>query len=506
MSIGPGPLPRTTPESQGISSEKLLDALRRLDNSVNEIHGVIVARNGQVVSESWPHPYRADYPHTCHSMGKSYTCTAVGIACQEGLFSPESRLVDLLKEEIDAYGVEPDENFKKIRLRDMMAMANGMDRMPRFDECWLENYLRYPVQYEPGTHFSYNSLSSCILGMLVEKYAHEPLREYLQKRLLDKIGITEKDLVWLRFPSGGYAEPGVSATTEANLRLGIFYLAQGNVQNEQIVSVEWMKEATSKQIDNADAPEIPDGRLGYGWQLWMCHKPGVYRFDGGQGQFCLMDPETNTVIALHEGGIHPGGVQTTLDILQDILYAVEKEPLPENPEALAALRQYESSRAVPAPECRPVPAGAEKINGVYTVLEGDAHFWISCFPGDVEFYHLFYDPSVQWDIKTLALRLEGSTLWMTANGRCVFKARLDGVQEAVDTYNVIPQLQKTCTTACFLNENTLEMTIRWLNSWMAWQVTIRRSGNDLEVAVSKDQRHEGRPPVVRTLKARRIAF
>ena len=106
MELNNKPLVRATPEEKGISSLRILQALQALDATENEIHGVMIAVDGEVISESWPHPYEPGFPHTNHSMGKSWTCTAVGIACTEGLLSPDDRLADLFAEEFQNYGAE----------------------------------------------------------------------------------------------------------------------------------------------------------------------------------------------------------------------------------------------------------------------------------------------------------------------------------------------------------------------------------------------------------------
>lgn len=505
MELNNSALVRTSPEKQGVSSERILEALKALDGTENEIHGVMIAVNGCVISESWPRPFAPEYPHTNHSMGKSWTCTAVGITCSQGLLSPDDLIVDLLRDEFMLYGIEPSEGMRSVRVRDLMSMSCGMTAMPFFDDCWMENFLRYPIEKTPGTYFCYNSVGSCVLGALVEKLTGMTADAYLRKELLDKIGVKETDLVWRHFGSGIAAEPGTASTTEANLRLGLFYLAKGFAAGQQIVSHAWMEEATRKQIDTTNDPGTEDAKVGYGWQLWMCQKPGVYRFDGGQGQFCLIDPEKNAVISLHEGGIHPHGVQKTLDILEALLYDMTGTALPEDPAALDALRAYESSRSLDAPKTRPIPEKASALNGVYAVQEGSANFWMEAFPGNVEFYHMFYDASVARDIEFLKLQLEGSRLLVTVNQRSVFTVTLDGTLQAEKTYQVMPDLPMTCCHGYFEDENTVRFTVHWLNSWMAYDVMLHLDGLELKICVSKGMRHEGKPPVVQSAKARKIS-
>ena len=158
-----------TPEAVGLKSADVLACLTALDASENEIHGFVAARHGKVFAETYLAPFGADLPHTCHSLGKSYTCTAVGVACTQGLLSPDDLVTDVFKEEIAQFGITPDENMRAMKLRHLMSMSCGMERMPDMNEHWEENFLRSPVKYAPGTQFYYNSVGSCMLGAAVEK-------------------------------------------------------------------------------------------------------------------------------------------------------------------------------------------------------------------------------------------------------------------------------------------------------------------------------------------------
>ena len=57
---GAGPLPRSTPEQQGIASAALLDFLNAIDNSGQEFHSIMVIRHGYVVAQGWWTPFTKD--------------------------------------------------------------------------------------------------------------------------------------------------------------------------------------------------------------------------------------------------------------------------------------------------------------------------------------------------------------------------------------------------------------------------------------------------------------
>src|SRR4051812_6911684 len=51
------PLPRSTPEAEGISSQGVLDLVTALDSQINEVHSLMLVRHGKVVAEGWWAPY-----------------------------------------------------------------------------------------------------------------------------------------------------------------------------------------------------------------------------------------------------------------------------------------------------------------------------------------------------------------------------------------------------------------------------------------------------------------
>lgn len=498
-------LENAAPEDIGLSSRDVEACLRALDETENEIHGFVAVRDGKIFAESYLSPYAENLPHTCHSLGKSYTCTALGVAMTEGLASPDDRVVDLFAEEIQKYGAQPDANMKKIRLRDVMSMTNGMLKNPMMDEFWLENYLLSTVENEPGTQFLYNSVGSCLLAAVVEKVTGQSTYDYLNQRLFRYIGIGEDDLVWREFANGYCAEPGVCATTRANVKLGMFYLRQGKADGRQIVSREWMEEATRKQVATGDFSGKDDGSVGYGWQLWLNTLPGAYRFDGGQGQYCIIYPEKQMVIAIHEGGVHPGGVQKVLDIVHALMRQAADAPLPQNAEAQADLHTYLQSRRVPDAISLPVPPDAAGICGTYWVYEGTFNPWIEVSPGPSDFYHLFYDPWVNASVRKLTLDIADDAVVLCCNGRAVIRAALDGKWRLTHTESVMPRLGAYAATARFEDADTLLISLRWLNSWCCPQIRLTRQGDcGMSIRVEKDMLHEGRMPFTQEAKARKI--
>jgi CubicO group peptidase (beta-lactamase class C family) len=95
---------------------------------------------------------------------------------------------------------------------------------------------------------------------------------------------------------GGF---GLSVRTEDIARFGQLYLQKGMWQGKQLVPAAWVETATSRLMSNGSSPSS-DWEQGYGYQFWRS-RYGFYRGDGAHGQFCLILPQYDTVIAITSG-------------------------------------------------------------------------------------------------------------------------------------------------------------------------------------------------------------
>ena len=470
----PNPLPRCTPESVGISSAQVERFLRALEHPLTGMNGVMAARHGRVFCEGWWAPFAPDLVHSNHSFGKSYTATAVGIAAGEGLLSLDETVTRAFAEEIAARGIQiTDPRMERVTVRHLLTMSGGMARMSDISGDWIGHFFRSEMAYEPGEHFQYNSAGSCMLGALVEKRSGMGLKEYLTEKLFRKLGIDGDRYVWLKFQDGHTAEPGTFSTTEDNLRLAMLYCQGGRWNGEQLVPEWFIREALSVQIENPYAPEEKDGRCGYGYQLWACSVPGVYRFDGGQGQYGIIWPEKDLVVSIHEGAWVPKGPQMTLDAVYDHLFAhLSDEPLPEDDAAYRHLRDTEAALALPDDPANALPIHAE-LSGEYAVEGGDAAPWFAVAPpGAGNFFLEYQDRSIPAELSRAALTLDADACVCTLNGNVRIEAGWDGkLIRRFAEHTVFPQLGAYAATARFLSERELELHIHWINGW--FETTLR---------------------------------
>ncbi len=357
----PTPLPRKTPESQGVSAQSILSFLRAVEAKKKELHSFMLLRYGAVIAEGWWKPYRPHARHMLFSLSKSFASTAVGLAATEGRLSMDDLVLSFFPEDAPAV-IDP--NLAKMRIRHLLSMSTGHDQDAtpragaRSDRKYLRGFLSLPVEHEPGTHFVYNSAATYALSAIVQKLTGMPINDYLKPRLYDPLGI--ENPIWESSSEGiNYGGWGLSITTEDIARFGQLYLQRGVWQSQRLLPESWIEEATKAQVKNGSNPES-DWEQGYGYQFWRC-RHGAYRADGAFGQFCVVLPDQQAVIAITAAVTD---MQSVLNLVWDeLLPAFHDQSLPANPEALAALRTLLDNLALPVVEGAAHQSTADQVSG-----------------------------------------------------------------------------------------------------------------------------------------------
>jgi CubicO group peptidase (beta-lactamase class C family) len=342
LALAADPLPRSSPEAQGVSSAAIRAYVEEADKKQDTMHSFMLVRHGQVIAEGWWKPEAADKPHILHSLSKSFTSTAVGLAVSEGKLSVDDLVLKFFPEEAPA---EPSANLKMMRVRDLLTMSCGHQDEPKFtDETpWVKTFLAQPVPHKPGTHFKYNSPGTYMLSAIVQKVTGQTVLDYLRPRLFEPLGIENPE--WAASPQGISAGGwGLKIRTEDIAKFGQLYLQKGKWNDKQLIPAAWVEKATSKQVSNGSDPE-KDWDQGYCFQFWRC-RHNCFRGDGAHGQVCLVMPEQDAVLAITA---NTKDMQAELNIIWNkLLPAFQPAPLPANPEEEARLKQTEANLAVPA--------------------------------------------------------------------------------------------------------------------------------------------------------------
>jgi CubicO group peptidase (beta-lactamase class C family)/predicted glycoside hydrolase/deacetylase ChbG (UPF0249 family) len=298
-------LPRSLPETEGVSSKGITSYLDAVKKSGQELHSVMILRHGKVVSENWFGDNAANKTHVMYSVSKTFTSTAVGFAVTEKLISINDKVIKFFPADL------PDTvsaNLAELTVKDLLTMSVGHEVDPTNeirskDGSWEKMFLAKPVKYKPGTKFVYNSLATYMLSAIVQKVTGETLMDYLYPRLFRPLGITGID--WDKSPTGvNTGGWGLWLKTEDMAKLGQFYLQKGNWNGKQLLPEAWIDEATSAKITqpatwvNAGTkPKDSDYLQGYCYQMWRCRN-NAFRADGAKGQLIIVMPEKDAVVVI----------------------------------------------------------------------------------------------------------------------------------------------------------------------------------------------------------------
>lgn len=261
------------------------------------VRGMRVYQDGELIAVYQPEPERWQNQYSCT---KSFTSTACAFAIQEGLFSLEDRVLDHFAADAPEH---PSDYLQRLTLRHLITMSMGGERpllmgpsRPKMvEKDWVRFVLEARLIHEPGTVFQYSNAGPYLLGILVQRKSGQSLTEYLTPRLFAPLGIptpeAELDPLGNTFGAGGLV-----LNVSELAKLGLLYLQGGKWQGQQLIPAEWVAQASAPQIE-ADEGDEEIGRH-YGYQFWTMPE-GAYRADGKYGQYCIVLPKQNAVIAIN---------------------------------------------------------------------------------------------------------------------------------------------------------------------------------------------------------------
>jgi CubicO group peptidase (beta-lactamase class C family) len=268
--------------------------------------GVIVLQHGAKIAE---HRWIPEAPRNSFSVSKSFVSVAIGMAIDSGKMSLNSRVADFFPE---CCRSKPGKRLSALTLEHLLNMTRGHRAFSR--PATVADALAQPLAYQPGEHFIYDNGSTFLASAMFTRAMGVPVREFLLDALFRPLGIPDPQ--WPQSSDGHtVGATGLALSTSDLARFGQFLLQRGQWQGRQLVSSAW--------IDNAGRPQVntrsrrPDWDIGYGFGFWPC-RYGAFRADGKDGQFVVVLPRQDAVVAINSNEEKP----------YPILYAVWEEILP----------------------------------------------------------------------------------------------------------------------------------------------------------------------------------
>ncbi len=293
-----------TPESKGMDSTKLDHMLKVIELQAYKLESILIVRNGYIVFEEYPtEEYDYARKHQLLSVTKSFTSTLIGIALAKGYIkSVDEKMIDFFPERVIA---NLDARKRAITLEHLLTMSVGiewneleyhyLDNRNTLKQMWMSGdpvqyFLDQPMDHEPGELFEYNSGASIMLGAIFERATGKSVNDFAKEYLFDLIGIY--DYGWeLIYDGGGlyHTEKGLWLTPRNMARLGYLFLNNGTWDGQEVVSKEWIFEATKTRF-------YQDLDHGYGYQWWTLPNEHIYYASGSYEQNIYVCPDEDLVV------------------------------------------------------------------------------------------------------------------------------------------------------------------------------------------------------------------
>jgi CubicO group peptidase (beta-lactamase class C family) len=280
--------------------------------------GIIVLQHGKKIAE---HRWIPEAPGNCFSVSKSFTSIAIGMAIERGNLSLDSRVSGIFSDLLSASGGEP-ASGRRQRQRDRLAsltiehlltMTRGYAEFSR--PSTAAGALAQDLVWEPGSRFVYDNGSIFLASAMFTRAMGMTVRDFLVEALFQPLEIPAPE--WPESADGHtLGATGLVLTTSSLAVFGQFLLQRGEWQGRQLISPGWIDSASRAHVSTRKFRQ-PDCDLGYGYGFWPC-RHGAYRADGKDGQFVIVLPHQDAVIAINSKEPEP----------YPILYAVWDEILP----------------------------------------------------------------------------------------------------------------------------------------------------------------------------------
>ena len=240
----------------------LADAL----DSKSKTQGVLIIQNDSIVYEKYWGDISSDRLATVFSVSKSITSLMCGIAVDDGyIHSIDDAVTDYLPEL-----KKKDPMWQRLTIRHLLDMQSGLD----FDDAYYLNlkYLKRLIaitrlnyghhvmrqirglkfRCEPGTQYRYESMTSQILGVVIERASKKRFVDYLSEKVWKPLQMESPALI--NIDSRRHRVPhtfgGITLTMKDLAKIGRLYLNRGVWNGQRIVSEEWIRLSTEYDTSN----------------------------------------------------------------------------------------------------------------------------------------------------------------------------------------------------------------------------------------------------------------
>ncbi len=268
-----------TPESQNVDTRKLAEAIDYLkSNSGSDgVRELVIVRNGRLI---WKGD-NIDKLHGVWSCTKSFASTCLGLLIEDGKCSLDTEAAQFAPEMKAAY--------PEVTLRHFTTMTSGYRAMG--DEP-AGSYKHGPSQTPfapnpqplfapPGSQYAYWDSAMNMFGLVLTRIAEEPLETLFKRRIAEPIGMNPKQWDWGDYATidglvvnggSGNGNKHILISAREMARFGHLLLNHGNWNGRQLLSSNWIQQATAAHVSAhwpwAQPESEIDARGCYGFNWW----------------------------------------------------------------------------------------------------------------------------------------------------------------------------------------------------------------------------------------------
>jgi hypothetical protein len=286
---------RSVPAHQGLDQGIVQDILDRVGSrpEFRTVRGIVIVRHGTLVAETYFGGFTNTTLKNVHSVSKSVTSLATGIALDRGLIaSVDTRLGDLIPHYAHRLAETPK---NRLTLRHALTMTAGLAWNDTDQAFWnnpdsVDYVLTREVVAQPGAEFFYSSGLSHVIAEANNRASGQSHLTFVRKHLFGPLGI--RTATWDPDLSGRHwGGTGLRIRPRDMAKIGQLALQEGLWEGRRLVSREWITESTSGQTSGiAGAPN-------YGYQWWIRPR-GRFLAHGYNGQYIGVDPEADVVMTM----------------------------------------------------------------------------------------------------------------------------------------------------------------------------------------------------------------
>ena len=276
----------------------------------SQTQGIIIIHNDSIVYERYWGDFSADRMATIFSISKSITSLLCGIAVDDGyIHSIDDPVTDYLPEL-----KKKDPMWQKLTIRHLLDMRSGLDfddtyelklkGLKRLNAMARLNYGHHLMRQirglkfrcEPGAEYRYESMTSQILGVVIERASGKRYVDYLSERIWKPLGMESPALVNVDSHRNGVAHAfgGVTVTMRDLAKIGRLYLDKGLWNGKRIVSEEWIRISSEYDSEDNDGYHFNWYDLGHVGEPKAAY-PGFYA-EGIKGQILYVSPYKDLIM------------------------------------------------------------------------------------------------------------------------------------------------------------------------------------------------------------------